>query len=689
MFSVTACYDADDFYSRKNPSPVDENNFFDFSTTQEVDLMVDYSDFDIHGPVFFQVYSENPIVNEGEYNEYVNAKVEPIMEAYTDARGIYDETVTLPAYAKELHVVTGNFMIGLKRSVVAVSRNEASVKVERKKTGATLSKSPVPTVVSPDTHTNDISSLPCLSFNFRKNGSMGERVYKDWYTPLGTWDPVSGRPDYVADQATLDPKLCFPQEILDALYATVGKAVSSGTTCRDEYRSNVDLTLIADTELSLCTMGSMSCWNSSMGYYYYDSDHQPTTQMDLNIIMIYPNTQDGYRYEPVGGDQYQGNIGMQRGDVIQLLYYPNIANGDLTTVSTVFPKGTKIGFILKPNSWSSQGRSYCTLNGTKPMNDKMNVWVASTEGLSYCNEDMGEYRMADSASETHTAKFSYCSPDGSHYAIVTVEDACDDDDYDDFLFAVNPADVFAPLPEVEDGKTTRRGVFAFEDRWPSQGDYDMNDVMIDYVQEQFFSGAKIKRQVLYFTTYQNRVSDQSGLAVHFDTKIAPSKITMKKQARGELAPVAVTYDFDGEAYILTDDITAELETTYIMELTYSSPVSAFNLVKPEPFIFRDKEDDLRWEVHIPYEAPTSKMDTRAFHTFQDASDLENGKWYVCRGDYPFAFYLDNIRIDSFKDNILDPKNESLPIDVFFPGFIDWSTSHGAMHSDWYMRPIKR
>ena len=131
LFSFSACRDIDDFYQPQPEKDVVTKDYFDFSTVQNVDLIVDYSDFDIHGPVWFRVYSENPIINENEYNEYVDERIEPVMEAYTDERGIFDATVSLPAYAKVLHVVTGNFMIGLKRMMVEVVDGQARVKLGR------------------------------------------------------------------------------------------------------------------------------------------------------------------------------------------------------------------------------------------------------------------------------------------------------------------------------------------------------------------------------------------------------------------------------------------------------------------------------------------------------------------------------------------------------------------------------
>lgn len=58
----------------------------------------------------------------------------------------------------------------------------------------------------------------------------------------------------------------------------------------------------------------------------------------------------------------------------------------------------------------------------------------------------------------------------------------------------------------------------------------------------------------------------------------------------------------------TDNIKAELGTTYILELNYELPglKKISNVAEIKPFIYRT-EGTGRWEVHIPFEAPTSKM----------------------------------------------------------------------------------
>ena len=144
---------------------------------------------------------------------------------------------------------------------------------------------------------------------------------------------------------------------------------------------------------------------------------------------------------------------------------------------------------------------------------------------------------------------------------------------------------------------------------------------------------------------------------------------------------------DGNYYYITDDITGELGSTYTFEVTYSTGQVFSKLATVEPFLYRD-ENGKRWEMHLPYNAPTSKMDKSFFGTEDDASNLASGKYFVRKGDYPFAFYLENAKIEYFLGNILKRENENIPIDTFFPEFLRWSTSKGANYQDWYLHPKK-
>ena len=342
MFS---CKDKD-LYDPNAVKPGEEQkvaNTFDFSTVQDVMLTVDYSAFNTHGPVFFSIYHENPFVGEGE-DEHLNENIKPIYEDYTDKSGRFNQTVELPAYAKHLYVVTGNFFVTERLMETDVQNGGAKATAKSAGTRAASRA-----VTRRGAQTNDVSKMPQLSFNVDDNGNkIGERVYQDWQTPLGTWDDRSGAPSYLIDKSKVDKKLIFSDEDMEGLYATVSQVLNANKACRKTYRDHEDLVLDKASEVTITMLGGSTCWNSSLGYYYYEVGKEPTDTKDLNIIMLFPNTQDGNwaRFDSRKND-YNGNIGVNRGDAIQLMYYPNIADGDLSVVSNVFPANTKIGFILK------------------------------------------------------------------------------------------------------------------------------------------------------------------------------------------------------------------------------------------------------------------------------------------------------------------------------------------------------
>jgi len=700
LFLGVACSDNDPYLDSDNDGNKKESKTFDFSTEKDVDLILDYSDYEIYGPVRFSVYSKNPLIGE-EGLEYVDETIEPLYAGYTNANGTFDATITLPAYAKKLYVVTGYLTIGVNCTLLPVKEGTNGRAVAEMTKAQAKKKAPF---FSPRrtkgaaVETDDISKLPTLSYNTKGT----TRIYNDWGTPLGKWDSNTGEPKYLMPHTAenIASGLVFSDEVRDGLYAQACAALNSGTTCKKTYRAAADMTLREASKVTITALGSFTCWNSSLGYYYYDDQHIPTKPTDVNIIMLFPNTQDGLR--DLSWD-YQGNIGTTRGDVVQLKYYPHIASNGAdkyADADEVFPMGTKIGFILKPNSWSNLGSDFCSIKdptSSKPTywNKKMNIWAASTDGVSRAL-DSG-YRVPNPEGKARTAKFAYApnGENGEKYTIISMEDACDDEDYDDLIFALNPAKAFTEVPQVEYEKTTIYGVYAFEDLWPSRGDYDMNDVVLDFKHEMNFyynekdakdsQNGLVNKETFYMTTYHNTVELKDGLAFKLVPKVAAKSIVMKKILPGETEAKTANFRKDGDVYYIIDDVKSELGATYIFEVTYNKAWANESLAEFEPFVYREQEDGTQWEVHLPNHAPTSKMDFSLFHTDDDVSEPDQGTYYVRNSIYPFAFYLANAKAEYFMNTILQ-EGDNKPIDVFYPGFRRWSTTNGAENPDWYLNP---
>lgn len=705
---ATSCKDKMVFNEDAPIPDVIEANTFDFSTIQNVSLNIDYSAYETHGPVFFSIYSQNPFEGTDEAAT-LRSDALPIYESYTNAQGKFNGTVKLPTYAKTLYIVTGNFFVRDEMMTAEVTNGAASAVAENWES-ATRGLKAMPKAGAA---TNSLETLYQLSYEVDVNTGLktNNQIYKVWQTPLGQWDNESGRPFYLLNKNTADPELVFTDDEMEGLYQTISNALVANKKCNDLYIKQADLTLEKESEVAITFLGGVTCWNDAMGYYYYNDSNKPTSPMDLNIIMLFPNTQDGkWTRDWCRHPNFYGNIALERGDVVKLMYYPNIANGDLSGATDKFPKGTKLGFILKPNGWGMQlpngnKKYYNSYKGEGALKDgtldiarQYNVWAASTDGLSYCNpqcitNDKGAMEIDNPTGSSRTAKFAYRNSNGDEFAIVSFEDGCNDLDFDDVIFALKPVSAFAKLPVVENKKTENYSVLAFEDLWPAKGDYDLNDVVVELKQEKTFSKLsteseyKIYKQTFALKTYQNYVTLTSGLALILNTGATPTSIAMKRVNPQTTDTLTANFVKDGNVYLLTEDVKGEIGITYILEVNYANGIANNdnNIASVKPFIFRP-EGAQRWEVHIPFEAPTDKMNISYFGTLDDRSVPSQQKFFVRAGDYPFAFRLEGVTIESFEGTILKRSNESKMISDLYPGFLPWSTSKGQQNQDWYLHP---
>lgn len=340
-----------DDYRAENPAnDAAQVNEFDFSTVNNVALTVDYSACDPVTPVFFRVYNEDPF--EGDE---LNKNIKPIYSNFTDANGRFSQTIELPSYADDLYIFTGDFFIDEQLMNAKVTDNRAIAKANSSQAAAARRR------VSPGSGvlTDDMTYLYQTSYevDFTTGDNTGNQIYNDWKTWLGKWDSRTGRPDYLLNSD--DPSyaaLTFTEEEMLGIRQSIAAAVVRKQECPMEFRQEADLTLQEDAVVSVTLVGSNTCWNNCLGYYYYQGD-APTDLKNIHVVMLFPNTQDGHsqfinteKYK----SNYNGNIALERGDAVKLIYYPQIAEGKKDGATLTFPAGTKIGFLLKSNGWGMQ-----------------------------------------------------------------------------------------------------------------------------------------------------------------------------------------------------------------------------------------------------------------------------------------------------------------------------------------------
>lgn len=239
---------------------------------------------------------------------------------------------------------------------------------------------------------------------------------------------------------------------------------------------------------------------------------------------------------------------------------------------------------------------------------------------------------------------------------------------------------------------------AFEDTWPNTGDYDMNDLVIEY---QYSSIVNAQNKTIeMYANYVCKASGagfKNGFGVQFP--FAPAKVASATGTR-VTNNNTVTLNLNGcetgqsKAVIIPfDDIYALMPTTgnnFIntqpgvpfnkpdtvkMKLTFTSPMTAIQLgAAPfNQFIILNKIRGK--EAHLPGEIPTDKASTSIFNTFQDNTIPSQLKYYKTKKNLPFAISI---------PQKFDYPFEGKMMTTVYLKFAAWAESGGGKFADWYL-----
>lgn len=636
----------------KGPQEEEEKSYndFDYSTVNtSTSLQVSYLNMGIQAAVYFEVYDENPVV-QGEYGYTKRTDVVPLYAAYTDKTGVFSGVVSLPSYLNNgrVYIYTPAFY--------------AQTLIEAQATNGVIQASDD---AMAETRLVSATNGDYDSYMVTDFWSTPD-AYRDtrWKTWLGDYNKRrNGEVEYEYEGGELSV------EDNANLYEAHAQVINVNKDCPAEYRRSEDLYISKDAEIAVTFLGQNTCWNCSLGYYYYKEGEEPTSLDDMDIIMLFPNTQDGqWTNDP---SKAQPTAGIERGTAVQLMFYPD---GNKSSGQKEFPAGYRIGFVLANNAWSNR------IEGFRGNNQYR---AATSSGLSVRNN-------GSKWNEARTAVYEY-----NGYKMISFEDYESDHNFSDIVITTktNPVDAITDVPVVEDEYTTTtvtlRGMYAFEDLWPSKGDFDLNDVMVraDYQKTIGLNDNhdKIYKESFIFQTFQNVASNLNGVAFRVDGADQDNvkSRTFEISTNGTDYEEATSISYEGDnVYILTDNVKSNLGATYRVTVEYNTPINTES--EAVPFIFRPSEcdTDKRWEMHIVNDKPTSKMDESYFGKEDDASNSASGPYYVRDGNYPFGFFLSGANEKNLS-KMLDPANESKRIDELYPGYSSWVESGGLSNSDWY------
>lgn len=649
---------------------INSNWGFDFKTIKETELTVsafDNSNNPLSGvPVF--VYSENPLNNDGTLK--ANADSLLIYKGQTTNGGKMVATISLPTYLDSLSVLVN--YIGLP--------SYHQLKIEGTKLQLNVGG-----VVAPANPS--IKKAPGV-FSIPT-----PRKVSSFYV-LGNWNS-SGYPDYLMPDNDVITKT-----FLDDVNATLPENIKLQDSHPEYFDTEDDgsIVLVEDAEVWVTFVHEGAGYKNSLGYYTHPNDNAPARKEDIrDATIIFPNV------------SYSGSGGMlASGNKVQLLFLDPVSN----TYTTVFPAGTTVAWWFRSNGYS---------NGTS---------TSLSAGSYTFYSDQRFNPEINTALRKHNVLLK---DDQRQLLLIGFEDIHreqrPDDDFNDAVFyaTVSPYraiknDIYqkidSPIDTDKDGVSDTQddypldpakaynnfypsqyqvGTLAFEDLWPLKGDYDFNDLVLDYrfnqianAQNQIVElhaaitiraiGASLRNAfAIQLNTIPENVKSVSGQLFSklvFDLNLNG---TEKNQTK------AVIPVFDDPFFVMKTsgslvntiskgNIVAP--QTINMKIEFNNPVSLsqFGTAPYNPFIVIGGERGR--EVHLPGGAPTQLADVSLFGTGNDNTNVAQQKYYMSDKYLPWAINLP-VKFD-YPAEKQDITNAYLMFNV-------WANSRGFNYMDWYMK----
>lgn len=499
------------------------------------------------------------------------------------------------------------------------------------------------------------------------------------YTSMGNTDNY-GRPKY----------LTTSDVISSTLLSYINTSLPEGTPLTqthpqyltDAATGTVNVTALSDVWITFVSEGAG--YYNSIGYYTYPTGTPPTKASDISVVYLaFPNA-----------SLYGSGGTMRSGDKIKL---------------GTFPAGTSVGFVLFANGWAGGNQVYTDVQKyyTDPqLNPETDATYKKHSVLLYDASDklylVGFEDLARPAGDQDFNDVVFYATSNpvtgiSNVGVQPIDQPTDTDgDGVTDVFDAYPNDATRAYNNYYPSSATF-ATLAFEDLWPSTGDYDMNDLVVGY-RYKFVSNASNNVVEMYadYAVQAAGASYQNGFGVQFPfaanmvknvtgQKLNSNYITSAASGveAGQSKAVIIPFDnhqdlinnYAGAYFINTkNDLPKVTGDTAHIYMQFTSPLSTATLGSApfNPFVISNLKREV--EVHLPGNAPTDKANAKLLGTGDDVSNAGTGIYYVSKNNWPWAISLPV----SFTYPI-----EGVKISDAYLHFLDWAKSGGVSYTDWY------
>ena len=621
-----------DVYDPANSGDKEEevtlDNYFDFATTKNIQLNIDYGK---ECPrAYFEVYAENPLSYVAEGGQIIKkAGVSHIATGFTDIQGRYIKPASFPTAVSEVYIYSPDFGVPtLYKTKVVGSDVSAKITFEN-----ALDVTPV------DSSTRSAQTRSSLKFITNVIPNV-----------LGTWNVNTGRPNYLDTSKKINVDATLKSYI--TTYFPEGKNNVGTNLVSDD----ADILIKEDANVVVNYFGGDTGAQSVFAYYCYSENASidEIRQAAKHACVIFPNA-------------HKSSLGNYSGVAVNLKYINETGSFPEEEPERI-PAGTKIGFLIWNDGWRG---------------------VKANGNMFYSTKSLNSDKIS------HTAIFAAKNKVGERVNVITMEDWKNgENDYNDVAFVISSNPIAAievpdvPNPGDRQGTEKYSGVLGFEDNWPEQGDYDLNDVVMKYQSSVDYNiDNKVLNIIDKFTLAWTGANYKNSFAyeVPFDLSKA-SKVTVNGSETSSYSGNVITLFKDAKAELGVSNVNAEdminqniQEKTYTVSIQFNNPTLDKSVVVApyNPFI---KVFNSATEVHLTDHKPTTGANNR----FPSGADISrgdvDGTYFIFKDGFPFAIHVD-ARLDASILN-LDLKKENQRIDKTYPKFAEWAKTRDPQIKWW-------
>jgi LruC domain-containing protein len=504
-----------------------------------------------------------------------------------------------------------------------------------------------------------------LGMNLQKNPAK----FSNKCLPLG-WS-LDGVPNNL-----VSPKDVVSNQMINDIWAALPSkesvAINHPTWLDDNIsKRTLTLTQTADVWVTFLTEGAG--FRNILFYYKYHKNFPPTSAANIDsLYVIYPNASlTNSNGGLLSGDKvFLGRIGADT-----VIAYGITANGFNISTATL---GSGQGFYYAHKQFNPEPSASLKQHMVMFHDAASGKYVMGFEDVvrtaAGCDHDFNDVLFYTTSNPVNAI---------SNDSIISLPPSADldgdgvndvDDEYpNDPLRAFN-----SYYPALNQYASV-----AFEDLWPYYGDYDLNDVVVDFKYQLVSNAQNAVKDV--FGNYTLRASGgqiENGFSVEFPgTATNVASITGASLEAGHTKPVAKIYNNIRSVQARWNTIPSEPYADSVkvaMNFTFTTPVPMvdFGLSEYNPFIYGLTDGHNRgMEIHLPGKTPTALATGSYFSTGDDRTSVAQNKYYLSKDNLPWGI-LTPVRFDY--------PLEKADVVTAYLKFGQWAQSGGASFADWYL-----